>query len=373
MIYDYIIIGGGIAGSSIAYFLDQKSPNSKIAIIDKNNNIADGASGAAGAFLSPLLGKPNEFKTLVNNALRFSTNFYAQNFPTLFSQKGVLRVPKDDNDRVKFQSYKPYMDFEYTQKQIYNQDGYYFDIGSLISSAEVCQAMTKEIEFIPNTQISTLEFINNKWILNNSFEAKNIILSTGADISLLDNNLEANYIQIRPVWGQRVICTTTSNIEFNLHKAHSISPTKPYKDELNLISIGATHKRGVLEADISDEDNKYLMQYAKDEFGVQNLKLLKAKAGARASSYDYFPIIGKVIDTKSTLAQYPYLKKGSKVPNDKFSRYKNLYIFNGVGGRGFVLSPYLADKLSNMIINNQDIESNLVCDRLFIRYVRKIG
>ena len=44
--------------------------------IDKNEDVAFGASGAAGAFLSPLLGKPNKFKDLVTNALKFSMTYY---------------------------------------------------------------------------------------------------------------------------------------------------------------------------------------------------------------------------------------------------------------------------------------------------------
>ena len=51
--YDYVIIGGGIAGSSTAHFLSKYS--NSILLVDRNCDIAQGASGAAGAFLSPLL------------------------------------------------------------------------------------------------------------------------------------------------------------------------------------------------------------------------------------------------------------------------------------------------------------------------------
>jgi tRNA 5-methylaminomethyl-2-thiouridine biosynthesis bifunctional protein len=72
--YDYVIIGAGIAGCSLAYFLSKYSKS--ILLIDRNSNVAFGASGAAGAFLSPLLGKPNDFKDLIAKSLIFSTNFY---------------------------------------------------------------------------------------------------------------------------------------------------------------------------------------------------------------------------------------------------------------------------------------------------------
>ena len=46
-------------------------------------------------------------------------------------------------------------------------------------------------------------------------------------------------------------------------------------------------------------------------------------------------------------------------------------MINGVGGRGFVLSPYLANELVEHIINNKEIEDNLTTHRLFKRWAKK--
>ena len=72
--FENVIIGAGIAGCSIAHFL--KKYSNSILLIDKNEDVAFGASGAAGAFLSPLLGKSNPFKELVTKALIFFFFFY---------------------------------------------------------------------------------------------------------------------------------------------------------------------------------------------------------------------------------------------------------------------------------------------------------
>lgn len=113
--YEYVIIGAGIAGCSTAYFLSKYSKS--ILLIDRNCTLAQGASGAAGAFLSPLLGKPNKFKELVTEALKFSTQFYKEITPSEITNCGVVRIPKNNEDEEKFQSYKPYMDFEFTQEE----------------------------------------------------------------------------------------------------------------------------------------------------------------------------------------------------------------------------------------------------------------
>jgi len=71
--FEYVIVGAGIAGCSVSHFLSKYSKS--VLLIDKNEDVAFGASGAAGAFLSPLLGKPNKFKDLVTKALNFSYLF----------------------------------------------------------------------------------------------------------------------------------------------------------------------------------------------------------------------------------------------------------------------------------------------------------
>ena len=51
---------------------DAKIISNASASFDKNSDVAFGASGAAGAFLSPLLGIDNKFKSLVSKSLKFS-------------------------------------------------------------------------------------------------------------------------------------------------------------------------------------------------------------------------------------------------------------------------------------------------------------
>jgi len=74
--FDAIIIGAGIAGISVAYWLNEAGQ--KVLILEKDG-LLSGASGAAGAFLSPRLGKGGELQQITNKAYLFALDFYKKN------------------------------------------------------------------------------------------------------------------------------------------------------------------------------------------------------------------------------------------------------------------------------------------------------
>ena len=376
--FDYVIIGAGIAGCSLAYFLSKYSKS--VLLIDKNENVAFGASGAAGAFLSPLLGKPNKFKDLVTKALIFSTNFYKNNFPELIINCGTCRIPKNQEDEDKFQTYIPYMDFEYKKYE----KGYFFEIGSVVKSYEICKNLSQNVEKLFNYEVEKIEKIEDLWFINNEIKAKKLFLTTGADISLI----EEKYFDLRAVWGQKIDISTSTNIEINYHKECSLAKSKD-----NITSIGATHHRfeknqikGSYDLKLKNINNlnhddytKTIMQNDIDELlkkandikKLENVEIIDIKIGARASSIDYFPMVGKLIDSKKSFEKYPHLKNGFQIKNENLEMIENFYVLNGVGGRGFVLSLYLANLLVENIFNNQELEEEITNYRLFKRWAKK--
>lgn len=359
--YDYIIVGAGICGCSVAYELSQYNKN--ILLVDRCSDVAQGASGAAGAFLSPLLGKPNLFKDLVTTSLKYSTQFYQKNFQTEIDTCGTTRIPKNSSEEEKFQSYIPYMDFDFTK----DKDGYFFEIGSVVDSFALCKNMTKNVQTKFNYEVENLEYQDDFWIINDELKAKNIILTTGYEINLIDEF----YINIRAVWGRRIDIETSTKVPYNYHKACSVSKSFVNKDNY-LVSIGATHHREKIDVDNIEQNHQELLEKAADIIKLEEIKIVKDYCGARASSVDYFPMVGQIINSKQTLKEFPYLKNGTNVESKRFTRYENLFMLNGVGGRGFVLSPYLAKQLVDSIIKDIKIDENILVDRLFKREVRKI-
>jgi len=363
--YDYVIIGAGISGCSVAYELAKHSDN--ILILDKNDSAAMGASGAAGAFLSPLLGKSNSFKDLVTKSLIYSTRFYHDFFPKYFNNCGTTRIPQNKEDQDKFEEYIPFMDFKFEK----DSDGYFFQIGSTVQSQQICQSLlhnsSNHVKTKFQYKVNNIEYKNDTWLLNNEIVAKNIIFTTGSDVSLIDQF----YLKVRAVWGQRIDISTSTKVIHHYHKACSLSQSNTIDEKMNLVSIGASHHRDVEGIKNIDEDAEALLKKANDIQKLEDVKILNHYTGARACSIDYFPIVGNIIDSKKTLEEFPYLKNGTHVESKRFTKFKNAYLLTGVGGRGFVLAPYLAKELVENIVNDKTLDENIKIDRLFKREVKR--
>ena len=361
MIYDYVIVGGGIAGCSISYFLNQA--NKKILLLEQNE-IASGGSGAAGAFLSPLLGKPNPFKELVNQSLQFSVKFYKNNMSDCITQCGVLRLPKNEDDIKKFLSFEPYNPFEYNNIK----DGFYFPIGAIVDSKMICHSLIRCIDKKEHFRLYSIIYKDHFYLLNNQIKTKSIIFTTGYETNLLNED----YLKdaIRPIWGQRIDILTSIKTTYNYHKNCSVSISKPHNNKYQL-SIGATHHRFVTQKQCNETEIHTLIKKAREIIDIPDYEVINQYCGVRSGSKDYFPIVGNIINTKATLQKYPSLIHGTKIPNSLFIRYKNLYIFNGLGGRGFVLAPYIAKLFSDLLLKQNIINKHILLDRLFIRYIRK--
>lgn len=376
--YDYIIIGAGIAGCSLSYFLKKESKS--VLLIDKNKDVAFGASGAAGAFLSPLLGKSNNFKTLVTEALKYSTNIYKKEFSQFLDNCGTCRIPKTKDEDDKFQSYIPFMDFEFEKFE----DGYFFKVGSTIKPYEICKALSSDVEKLFDYEVYKIEQKDDFWIINNEIKANKLFLATGADISLISEP----YFDIRAVWGQKIDVKTSTKVDINYHKECSLS-----KSNNGIVSIGATHNR--FSEDMSNSsynlklknineinhnektlqimknDTKELLEKANSIKKLEDVEVLDVKIGARASSVDYFAMIGLLVDSKKSFEKYPHIKNGTHIKNENLEVIKNLYTLNGVGGRGFVLSLYLAHNLVESILRDKKLDDNITNYRLFSRWAKR--
>jgi len=367
-VYDLVVVGAGIAGCSIAYTAQKK--HKKVLIIDKASTPATGGSGAAGAFISPKLGKETQLLNLTNLAFGYSSNFYKTDFPKYFDQSGIVRLPKDAKDATYFEYYKSIIDAnskiltpnELKPMGVKSQfDSLYFKDGGVCDAQGICKAMVKNVEYL-QMELIDLKLDGELWILNSQIQAKNVVLATGyiGYKDLLD------YMGINGIWGSRGDFYTNSDIKVCMHQNISVSAVHN-----GIVKIGATHVRSKNPCVLCDgEPLKELIANAKELAEINELKLKETFCGMRSSSRDHFPTIGKIIDSKFMLENYPNIKKGYNRAPLKY--FKNLYLFNGLGGRGFVFAPLMAKWLYEHIFEAKDIDNTVSPDRLFLKWARKL-
>ena len=363
--YDSIIIGAGIAGCCSAYTLQQKGQ--KVLLIDRSAVAASGGSGAAGAFVSPKIGKGSPLQTLTNEAFHFAKDFYLKHFPKYFHQTGVIRIPKDIEDAEKFSIYEAFNDSKYrwvNEKELKtlgiknSKESFMFEEAGVCDAPEMCAAI---LEQVPHAQcdVKSFSFEDGVWSVG-EYSSKNIVLATGYQNDLFD----MRYMGVKGTWGSRGDYRSDLDLKVSMHKSISVSANVN-----GIIKIGATHVKSKEPCIVCDgEALKELFESASQMIDTSDFVLKETFCGMRSGSKDYFPLVGKVIDVPFMLETYPAIIRGAK-PTMKY--VDNLFVCNGLGGRGFVFAPLMAKILAECIIEGKEVDSRVKTDRLFLKWCRK--
>ncbi|NPA54861.1 MAG: FAD-binding oxidoreductase [Epsilonproteobacteria bacterium] len=345
--YDFVVVGAGIAGSSIAYFLRDY----KVLVMDKAG-VAQKASKAAGAFLFPKVGYATKYTRFINDALLFAFDFYDK-LGIDTHKSGVLILPRDKDDIAKFEEYKKHISLPYTPQD----GGFFFEDGGFVDTEYVCYRLLDKVQFVRD-EASSIHPTQEGYLINGTIHTKAIIFAVG-----WENDVE--YINIRGIWGERIEVQTDTKPPYHSHKNCSLS-----KNINGIVRIGATHQRIDYDKFPDDENAQILLQKANEILPIANPTIISKKAGMRAASVDYFPVIGEIIDTKATLLANPSITHG-RLPTKIFHKHR-MYITNGAGARGFSNCIYTAKILSEHILHNKPIMPFLDTQRLFIKWARKL-
>ena len=371
--YDIAIIGAGINGCSVAYEFTQEG---KRVILFDMNKIAGGGSGAAGAFISPKFSKAGELKELLHDAFTYSMNYYNQHFPHLIKNVPLLHIAQNEADEDSLRVYKQNSSLELLtpptsyvnslSKEAQAKENVSINAG-LVNAELMCQAMAKSAKVVKH-EVKELVYDDGLWIIDEIYAVKEVVLATGAYKKLINEP----YINLRGVWGHRIDVSTTSENPYSLHQFVSISSSSEGK-----MAIGATHNvhyhpQTTKEIYNIQEGREELLEKASRTLKLDNIKIEKDYMGLRSGSFDYMPLLGKLVMSQETL-QNNSINFKTKKPNFKeYDYYPNLSMINGSGGYGFVLAPYLAKILKENILQDKEISDRISPARFFARYAKKL-
>lgn len=338
---DYIIVGLGIAGIT---FSKQLLANNKSFIV-----LADGISGAtevSGGVFNPIVLRRFTAPENTSQFIDYAKQFYKemQCFTT-----DIWKYPKQEVYRI-FASIeeqnnwfnaadKPHLKPFLASKVHSNNNPSIlaeFGLGRVVESFKVDASALKRMfqdYLISNDKMIVDSFDYTRLNIQEgdyplrykNIEAKRILFAEGA---LVRNNPYITTSIIRPNKGEYLIIKSTElKLGYMLKGGVYIIPLGN-----DLYKVGATYSRDDISENPTDVARNQIEEKLQKMI-ICDYEVVKQITGVRPTTKDHEPILGKIKD--------------------------GMYIFNGLGSRGFTRGPLYSKILYDALENKQPIPSNM--------------
>jgi len=347
---DFIIIGNGIAGTTLAYeFLKQK----KNFLVISDPSLSSSSQVAAGIF-NPVVFKRLTLGWKTDELFPFAETYYeeaekffgkkffypvkmARIFPGIEEQNNWLTKTGSDF-AGKYISSENIIEEKYL-KNINAPFGYgtveksgYIDIATFITAVNTQLEKENKIIYrkINYNEIS----ISDNEVTVSEFKTKKIIFCEGW---LVKNNPFFKEVKMMPAKGETVTFKAEGLPEnVILHKGCFILPKGN-----NTFIAGSTFEWNELNEIITEKAKNDLAGKIKDLVKVP-FEIIHQQAAVRPAVKDRKPVIGT----------HPY--------------HPNVSIFNGLGTKGVILAPYFARQLSLYFSQGKPVENEVDVNRFYI-------
>ncbi len=358
-IFDYCILGAGLAGISLANEL--LIENASVCLIDPNG-IAGGASGTPLGLINPATGRYATKSWQAEkcySAITHNLQKVQESSPVLFfKESGVLRPALESKiaermkenvltqnwpehwiqwmDQQELKSFHPEINCE--GGGVWLPIGLSVDVGTYLKEFEkylvelgLKNFFNLSYSFVNRDNFWEIEFKNHQHV-----KANNLIFCTGS------YSLEFKHwgkLPLYPVKGQLAVLESNSPLSFS----HSVSALG-YITSLDnkRFVIGSTYEHSFDYEGIDQQGLEYLLGRFNKVLPelFENSKVIHQWAGIRASTPNRMPILGK----------HPGLA--------------NCFIFAGLGSKGLLYSGYISKLMKDYLINSSELPPELDIKRL---------
>eukprot|EP01127_Copromyxa_protea_P009519 TRINITY_DN2256_c0_g1_i1.p1 TRINITY_DN2256_c0_g1~~TRINITY_DN2256_c0_g1_i1.p1 ORF type:complete len:369 (-),score=52.90 TRINITY_DN2256_c0_g1_i1:36-1142(-) len=361
-IFDIVVVGGGIAGTSVAHHFSIQG--AKVLLLEGQKR-GQGASGAAGCWINPYVYTRDA--PLLNPAFQYTTAFYTQ-FPSFEQSGSLLRREKSNH----MSQHLSRVDLEF---QTVDDNSFFVPNSGFISNptsllSEILEK-SSNVTVKENEEVRSLERRDELWAVNDSVLTDKVVLCTGHDFSLLKEPYFA--AGVKRVWGEVFTFRNSEPRETSHANIERDGVMVAYRPD-GIVTVGSTHVR-LDETPLCIDDltstRSQRMQEIKLKAGLsETCELISVRSGVRGMPTDYLPVVGNVVDSSRALELYPRILKGQIVPDVPV--HPNLFIISALGGRGFVLAPYLAKLLVSHIVGGEILPPTFHTKRLFQKWARRL-
>ena len=340
IIKNYTIIGQGLAGSILAYFLLREGQN--VQIFD-NPDIPSSSKVAAGIY-NPVTGKRLVKTWLADEIFPFLEDFYPQlekELKSKFFFPMPLFHPFPDNATQKF------------FKSDHIPEGF-FDFCSL----EFENIHRKEIV---NSDLGGITMKHAGWVdlkvmlsaFRDYFLEKNILIETTfipkktEDIFIFCEGFNGkfnsyfSYLPFNPVKGE-IVDVDIQNLDLQeiINQGVFVIPLGD-----NKFRLGATYKWDVLDF-VSTEEGATILTEKYQKLMKPQMRILSQQAGVRPATKDRRPFLG----------MHPEVE--------------NIGIFNGFGSKGVSLAPFFGKQFVDFLVYQKELHTEVNINRFASLYLR---
>jgi glycine/D-amino acid oxidase-like deaminating enzyme len=346
---DYLIVGGGIAGLTLANYLQQSNQNFLVV----NADLPGAATKVSSGVINPVTGQRFvlswNYEELKTEFLRFYKRLeieFSESFIKEMQLCQILRSAEEQNlwlSRSADPVYQPY----FGDVKLKLSDLFYSDQSNsigIIKSMYVVQIekliayLTKDLLYkdrLVQSHFLFDEFIrtNDELVWKDIHIHKAIVFAEGFRIS---SNPYFNWLPVLPLKGECLkIEIPDSTCEAVYKSDYAVVPLTE-----NIYWIGSNFYLFETELGLTEEEKQNQLCYL--ERIISKPFLLKEHLyGIRPASRDRRPILGA----------HPFDPR--------------LIVFNGLGTKGLSLAPYCSKHLSDYLVNDWPIPKELNLNRFF--------
>lgn len=343
---DYLIVGQGLAGSMLAYFLEKE--NKSFVIIDELKG--ETSSIKATGLINPITGRRFVKSWKIDELIPFAKKTYKD-----IEKKFTVQLIKETKVHRILQSIEQQNDWA-TKTNEERYKAYLQNTELIEHSTDIINNPLGCIEIEPVYKVDTPLLISK---FANYFEENNLILREQFDYTKLQivetGVLYENITAKKIIFAEGHLAIKNpyfNHLPFLLSKGEVL--TFEAKDLSNdyiiggstnitplgnhLFSVGATYAWDDISLDTTEEKKAELLEKLNKIINC-DYTLISQKAGVRPTVKDRRPLLGKHPENKA------------------------LYIFNGMGTKGLSLAPYFANYFINQIENNLPIDNEVSIER----------
>lgn len=338
MKYDYIIVGQGIGGTLLSYFLIKNGQ--KVLVID-DGHLTSSSKVAAG-IVNPITGRRYVKSWMFEELFDFAMTTYHALDELLgikcFEPRNIVRVlfnNKEVNDYFTRSAELSYQNFmlEATDFSEYAPIlKPFYDSGEVTFSGKVnLQTLIRAYaQHLSNTQsllAENFDFqslkLNSESIFYKNIETKRIIFCEGIKAT---ENPFFNYLPFNGAKGQVLIIRIPNFKPIKIFK-HKIFLVPLYDD---IFWVGATQENGYKDALPTEKGKAHLIEMLEKVIHVP-YEILEQQAAIRPNTRDRRPFIGQHLI------------------------FDKLFIFNGLGTKGSSLAPYFAHHFTDYLLGKSPL------------------